>query len=35
MPGSDQLEQGTKSLVAGPYVPFAADSVLIVEDADL
>jgi hypothetical protein len=38
MPGADQLEQGTRSLLAGPYVPLGvlivASGVLIVEDAD-
>src|SRR5580704_15704701 len=33
MPGADQLEQGTRSLVSGPYVPLPAAGVLIIEDA--
>src|ERR1700691_758387 len=33
MPGADHLEQGTRSLVAGPLVPLAAAGVLVVEDA--
>src|ERR1700729_3287139 len=33
MPGADRLEQGTRSLVAGPPVPLAAAGGLIDEDA--